>query len=60
MLKTERQAGAEVDSSTTADILPSASIAQNPMLGVVSGCFRNILKIITKKFGRIEICCIFV
>lgn len=35
MLKNERKAGAEVDSSTTADILPSASIAQTPMLGDV-------------------------
>lgn len=35
MLNNERQAGAEVDSSTTADTIPSASIAQNPMLPAV-------------------------
>ena len=35
MLNNELQAGAEVDSSTTADTIPSASIAQNPMLPAV-------------------------
>ena len=45
MLKNERQAGAKVDISTTADILPSASIAQNPMLGEVASRYQEILNI---------------
>ena len=34
MLNNERPAGAEADSSTTAELLTSASLAQNPMLCV--------------------------
>lgn len=34
-MKNERQAGAKADSSNPAELLPSASLAQNPMLSAV-------------------------
>lgn len=51
----ERQAGTEVESSTTADNIPSASIAANPMLAAVLPRPTDNVELLVDPFGKYEV-----